>query len=156
LSSDLAILLQHHTLWSQLCVLDNGATFPLNPISNQERQSDLTFHIKRGNHRSSEKNKDILDQIINKCTERGLWSASLVLLRCQKQPRVDEFNNKIPNFRMTHDQTFPSPSLPVNLHVKIGCLPLIVYSFILSWSIQYIVKIHSLCPSTKFSFAKSI
>ncbi len=39
-------LLQHHLRWIHLKdILDNGATFPLLPISQQERNIDLEFHL---------------------------------------------------------------------------------------------------------------
>lgn len=47
-SSELEELLQHHPHWSHLKnILDNGATFPLLPISNEDRKSDLHFHFNR-------------------------------------------------------------------------------------------------------------
>ncbi len=50
-SSELEEILQDHPHWPFLKeILDKGATFPLHPISQQDRIMDLNFHWDRGNH----------------------------------------------------------------------------------------------------------
>jgi hypothetical protein len=56
---------------------------------------------------------------------------------------------------MTHDQSFLDPSgLSVNLRVKKDLLPSILYSYVLSRSIHYIVNTHARHPSTKIFICK--
>jgi hypothetical protein len=71
-SSNLRELLQHQPHWTHLKdMLDNVATFPLLPFSQQERNIDLEFHLKRGNHKSTTKYKTMLDPIITEDVQRG-------------------------------------------------------------------------------------
>jgi hypothetical protein len=56
---------------------------------------------------------------------------------------------------MTHDQSFPGPSgLSINLRVKKDLLPPILYSYVLSRSIHYIVNTRPIHPSTKIFISK--
>ena len=69
---DLSHLLKNHPLWPKLQdILDNGATFPLLPMSEEDRKSDIKFHLARGNHKSSTKNHKIISDIISDEVERG-------------------------------------------------------------------------------------
>jgi len=115
---------------------------------------DLNVHKNRGNHNSALKNKDILNKIIQEDVERGFTlplpvellklipDASLASLGCQEEKTINERGERIPKFRMTHDQTFPSLSqLSVNLRVIQDELPQCMYSHVLLRSIHYIVHL---------------
>jgi hypothetical protein len=55
-ASDLEGLLGDHPLWPRLKeILLNGASFPLSPMSQEDRNIDIAFHRDRGNHKSLEK-----------------------------------------------------------------------------------------------------
>ncbi len=167
-SIDLEELLRNHPLWPKLQdILDNGASFPLEPISDKDREEDLDFHSTRGNHKSTMKYFDIINNIVTEDIERGfalplplsilkkLPNASIAPLGCQKQSTIDDKGNIIPKYRMTHDQTFPGPSgLSVNLRIKKDLLPSILYSYVLCRSIHYIVNIRFKHPSTKIFICK--
>jgi hypothetical protein len=167
-SSDLQEILQHHPNWPHLeIILDKGATFPLRPISQQDRITDLNFHLERGNHKSTLKFKKMLDPIISEDVNRGfslpfpldvlfkILNASLAPLGCHKQDTINKIGVKIPKFRMTHDQSFPGPSgLSVNLRVIKESLPPIMYSFVLPRVIHYICNIRLRHPSTKIFICK--
>jgi hypothetical protein len=84
-----------HPHWpKQKEILCHGASFPLQPISNELCQEDLKFHKQQGNLKSGTKLKPILDKIIKEDIERGfalplpmdildsLPNASLVPLGC--------------------------------------------------------------------------
>ncbi len=105
--------------------------------------------------------------IITEDIERGfalslpisIWDkiphASIAPLGCQKQSKKDNKGNIIPKVQMTHDQTFPDPTgLSVNLRVKKHLLPPILYSYVLSRTIHYIVNTHSRHLSTKICICK--
>jgi hypothetical protein len=108
-------LLEHHPHWNSLRnILKNGATFPLLPISQEERLRDLSFHKGRGNHKSVSKNLMKINNIISDEINRGfalplppeilycIPNASLAPLGCIEQESINELGEKIPKFRMTH------------------------------------------------------
>jgi len=71
-SFQLQELLHSHPLWSRLKdILENGASFPLNEISDSDRKLDLTFHVNRGNHKSATVHHQRLQEIITEDVERG-------------------------------------------------------------------------------------
>jgi len=167
-SRDLEELLQQHPHWPHIKdVLDKGTSFPLLPISEEDRTKDLDYHLGRGNHKSASKLKEMLDPLISEEIQRGfalplpldlihkISKASLAPQGCHKQEGIDEKGNKIPKYRMTHDQSFPGPSgLAVNLRVKKECLPPITYSWVLMRTIHYICSIRSHHPHTKIFLCK--
>jgi hypothetical protein len=167
-SKDLGKLLEDHPLWDRLRdILDNGASFPLHPLNENDRRADLEFHLSRGNHKSAEKYKHIINGIITKDIVHGyalplptsilckIPNASIAPLGCHKQSTIDSKGSIIPKFRMTHDQTFPGPSgLLVNLRVQKHLLPPILYSFALCRCIHYIVDLRARHPKTKIFICK--
>jgi hypothetical protein len=103
-SSDLRELLQHHPHWTHLKdMLNNGATFPLLPISQQEWNIDLEYH------KSTTKYKTMPDPIITEDVQRGfslplpidalvrIPNASLAPLGCHKQETIDNEGKKSQN-----------------------------------------------------------
>ncbi|MFN9981490.1 MAG: hypothetical protein ACK53Y_16315 [bacterium] len=115
-------LLRHHPFWPRLnSILAEGAHFPLEEISSEERESDLLFHSSRGNHKSASKNMEILRDIIKEDIERGFAiplpitalhffkNASLAPLGCVQQSLIDMVGNRVVKHRMTHDQSFIRP-----------------------------------------------
>jgi hypothetical protein len=167
-SSDLEELLRDHPLWPKLKdILEKGATFPLQEVSDETRSEDIQFHLDRGNHKSSIKFKSAMDTNISEDIIQGfalplpisviyeIPDASLAPLGCHKQETINERGEKIPKFRMTHDQSFPGPSgLSVNLRVKKQLLPNIMYSFVLLRSIHYICSLQLRHPKTKIFICK--
>jgi hypothetical protein len=131
-SKELGKILEDHPLWDLFKdILDNGASFPLLPMNDNDCQTDLEFHSSHGNHKSSERFHDIISKIISEGIEKGyalplpisilgkIPNASIAPLGCQKQSTIDTKGCIIPKYRMTHDQTFPGPSgLLVNLRVQ--------------------------------------
>jgi len=144
-------LLSHHPLWTQLKeILSNGASFPLDEISDQDRLTDLNFHANHGNHKSAFFHKQIFQDIIKEDVERGfalalpvtalhfLPKASLASLGCVKQSTLDASGNQSTKYRMTLNQSFPGPSkLSVNFRVQQSKLQPILYSFVISLCIHY-------------------
>jgi len=162
-------LLFVHPNWKKLKqILLEGATFPLSPISTEERKLDLDFHLDRGNHSiSAIQNKKALDDLIDKDIKLGfalplpiqsLFSkpnASIAPLGCQEQETINTNGECIHEFRMTHDQTFSGPSgKSVNLRVIKEDLPPCMYSFVLSRILHYIVDLRYRHPQTKIFLCK--
>jgi hypothetical protein len=167
-TTDLEPLLSDHPHWTKLKkILLKGATFPLQQISSDQRKMDLIFHKERGNHKSAEKNNSVLSKLIQDDITRGfalplpieilklIPNASLAPLGCQEQETINELGERIPKFRMTHDQTFPGPSLlSVNLRVIQDDLPPCMNSFVLIRSLHYIVNLCYHHPKTKIYISK--
>jgi hypothetical protein len=152
--SVLGDLLSDHPFWPRLKeILDNGANFPLEPISKENRLKDLAFHKEWGNHRSLSKFSSFIDPVITEDIECGftvplsintldkLPNASLAPLGCHKQTTINALDEMVQKYCLTHDQSFPGPSgSSVNLRVKKNLIPPIRYSFVLSRLIHYIVN----------------
>jgi hypothetical protein len=161
-------LLKDHPLWDHLkSILDNGALFPLEKISDEDRSKDLKFHLERGNHKSLSKYLTFIEPIITEDVEKGfalplpleiidrLKQITLAPLGCHRQTTINESGTIIPKYRLTHDQSFPGPSgLSVNSRVNRNLLPPIMYSFVLSRIIHYIANTKSLYPTTKIFLCK--
>jgi hypothetical protein len=101
-------LLGQHPIWPRLkSILSEGAHFPLEEISSEERETDLVFHASRGNHKSASKNIEILRDIVKEDVERGfaiplpvtalhfLKGASLAPLGCVQQSSIDMLGNRV-------------------------------------------------------------
>jgi hypothetical protein len=161
-------LLSDHPFWTCLKdILDNGATFPLHPISDDIRHLDISYHKDHRNHRSLSKFLPFIDPIISEDIDRGfalpllldtlrnLPNTSLASLGCHKQTTINKAGEVIPKYRLTHNQSYPGPSgLSVNLRVKKHLLPPIMYSFVLHHVIHYIVNTRCLYPSMKIFICK--
>ena len=76
-STDLKPIFHLHPLWPRLkSILDNGFSFPLEPLSAEIRRKDLLEGIKFGNHKGSAKHKSVLNTLVEKDVKYGY---SLVL-----------------------------------------------------------------------------
>ncbi len=70
-------------------------------------------------------------------------------------PTPNERGERIPKYRMTHDQSFPEPSgHSVNSRAIKESLPPCMYSFVLSRTIHYMVNLHRRHLSTRIFFCK--
>jgi hypothetical protein len=68
---DLAELLSSHPLWPRWKeVLTHGASYPLEPYSNEEMALDLTDQLARGNHKSANSCLDVLTTLNSMDVER--------------------------------------------------------------------------------------
>jgi hypothetical protein len=69
--SQFSLLIQLEELLSHHEILSNGASFPLDDISDQDRLMDLNFHANHGNHKSAFFHKQIFQDIIKEDVEQG-------------------------------------------------------------------------------------
>jgi len=167
-STALHPLLCRHPLWPRLRpMLDYGAVVPLRPISAENRQSDLDYHLARGNHMSAKQRKDKLFELLHNDIIHGFClpltldclqhinNASIAPLGIQEQATIDEFGNRKIKWRMTHDQTFPGPSgLSVNRRTIKEELNPCMFGWVLQ---RIIMQITSLClrhPTTPILIGK--
>jgi len=161
-------IFSNHPLWKYVKeILSNSASFPLKDIPEEIRKTDMEFHIKQGNHKLAVTHQDALNKIIQEDVERGfalillipvikhINQASVAPLGCQKQWSINHEGDRVPKFRMTHDQSFMGPSgTSVNDRTITDLLPPLVYGFCLKRIIHYIVNLRKKHPSTKIFISK--
>lgn len=113
-------------------ILDKGVTYPVKPITEEDRLNDIEYHLKRGNHQSSliPENAAALDKAFTKEVQnrwalpllpsslKSIPNASVTPLGVAVQWTIDENRNRKLKRRTTHDCTFPGPSgLSCNLRI---------------------------------------
>ena len=112
-------LVGHHPLWPRLRRwLVKGAEFPLQPISEDDRVSDLNMALIRGNHKSAKLAIERVQELLHKEVLRGwqlplppenlilLPGAIVAPLGLVSQATINERGEIIPKDRITHDQSF--------------------------------------------------
>jgi hypothetical protein len=118
-ASLLAPLLSRHPLWPRFRErITVGAEFPLSPISDADRRTDLHTILARGNHKSARGHEAKLAIMLKEEVSRG-WQlplpkeAALELPGCEVAPlgvvsqwTIDESGSRKPKLRLTHDQSF--------------------------------------------------
>jgi hypothetical protein len=116
----LAPILKHHKCWSRLKeMLSNGSTFSLEEHDKDLRKDDLEQALEYGNHKSADKNIDILSCHVKNEIEKG-WIVPLLpeytkLLRnlmispmgVVSQSTINDRGEIIPPNRVTHNISFP-------------------------------------------------
>jgi len=117
-------LLQYHEDWPEIRnIISIGCDYKLGPNPDEHtRMSDLKAMLKRGNHKSAKDNIETLSKAFTKEVEKGwllpitiesltkIKSLSIIPLGIADQWTIDEFGNKKPKKRVTHDASFPAPS----------------------------------------------
>ncbi|KAI2505693.1 hypothetical protein MHU86_8752 [Fragilaria crotonensis] len=115
----LAPLLSRHPLWPRFRErITAGADFPLLPITDTDRRTDVVAALARGNHKSARGHEAKLLDMLRDEVRRG-WQlplpreAALELPNCEVAPlgiteqhTIDEDGNRVPKLRLTHDQSF--------------------------------------------------
>ena len=115
----LAPLLSAHPLWPRFFErITVGAEFPLTPISDAERRTDLQAILSRGNHKSARGHETKLLAMLKEEVSRG-WQlplpkeAALELPGCEVAPlgvvsqwTIEADGSRRPKLRLTHDQSF--------------------------------------------------
>ena len=108
-------------------ILRDGATFPLEEISDANHQIDIAFMLECGNHKSAHEHHETMKTLIEEdvihdfslpltveCTMK-IPQALAAPLGIIEQESIDELGQIMKKDHMTHSQTFPGPSgLSVN------------------------------------------
>jgi hypothetical protein len=118
-------LLQFHQHWPSFQeIVNNGVSYPLQPINEEDRLSDIDALIERGNHKSAQTpdnttalnksfNKEVLYEwaipITPTCIKL-IPGASVTPLGVAVQFSINGKGDRILKRRTTHDCTFPGPS----------------------------------------------
>jgi hypothetical protein len=129
----LAPLLQRHHHWPKIKnIIDNGMSYPLRDISEQDRIADIKFMLDRGNHKSAQLSTGA--KALSKAFDKEVkyqWAiplqphcikyipgASVTPLGVATQWSINAQNERIIKRRTTHDCSFPGPSgLSCNMRV---------------------------------------
>ena len=108
-----------HPLWPRVCCwLTDGVSYPLDPVSDEDRLADLSAILARGNHKSASVHNDQLVWMLVAEVECG-WQlilprtavfqvpeAVITPLGLVLQDSINELGNVIPKWHLTHDQSF--------------------------------------------------
>ena len=121
----LDLLLRHHPQWQKIRdIITKGVTYPLKPLTEEDRLHDIDTLIQRGNHKSAKitENKAALEKAFDKEVKYS-WAlpitpdciklipgACVTPLGVAVQWSIDAQNQRIQKRRTTHDCTFPGPS----------------------------------------------
>jgi hypothetical protein len=157
-----------HPLWTRMrrSIL-HGADFPLRPIPEEARRTDLNDALEYGNHKSALKGTAELLEMLEKEVQKG-WQLPLPIDRLHEildlilgplglagQMTIDEDGNIVPKNRLTHDQSMAfSSGLPVNARVIEEDLTACAYGFALRRFIHYIVDLRAKFPGIAILLSK--
>ncbi len=166
----LETLLLHHRSWPSLSLqLSKGSSWPLSPISEEDRKTKNLEFIARGNHKSAITHHNVLRSIIDKEVKQG-WMIPIPLHYVNeipnselapvgidnKQYKLQADGTKVPKYRLTHDQTFEaSVGKSVNNRTQRNKLDPLFYGGCLSRLLHYIVSLRHYLPNTKILCGKS-
>ena len=119
-------LLEHHEDWREIrSIITKGCDYQLEDnLDERTRISDLRAMLERGNHKSAncDENAPALRKAFEKEVSRGwllpvtlesvmkIKKLSIIPLGIAKQLTIDEFGNRTPKKRVTHDASFLPPS----------------------------------------------
>ena len=68
----LSAVFSHHPLWSRMKeILTSGSKWPLEDISEEDRESDLNEALTFGNHKGASSKPEVLSKLVNKDIKYG-------------------------------------------------------------------------------------
>ena len=161
-------IFQGHPLWPRFREsLHIGASYPLEPIAEEDRLSDLVAAIEYGNHKSARVQGAMLIGILEKEVSKG-WQLPLPIDRLTEIPRcvvgplgvahqetIDALGQRVPKDRVTHDQSFAFESgRSVNNRVRTDELTPCRYGFALRRFIHLIVALRTRYPDVAILLSK--
>ena len=119
-------LLKYHNSWNKFkTFLSSGTDTVLSEVDNKILQNDCLENIKRGNHKSASKSKNVLDFVnkqYNKEVSKGwmipipteilplLKNACVIPIGVTSQFTINERAETIQKLRLTHDCSWEGPS----------------------------------------------
>jgi hypothetical protein len=99
-------------------LLEDGSTWPLDPIDKELRQSDLREALEFGNHKGAKQNPNLLLELVSKDVKHGyavtfplskavsIPGISLAPMNIMHQNSIAESGRIVEKDRLTHDQSF--------------------------------------------------
>lgn len=130
-TSILQPLLHRHPNWEEFSkALEKGAVFPMKPVDKEQLEADFQQGLENGNHKGAEKNPELLIQLLSKDIIHGralpipLYSAKKIKngvfspLNIHDQYSINEFGERVPKPRLTHNQSFPGLSSATSVNSR--------------------------------------
>mmetsp|Transcript_1089 Transcript_1089/g.1714 ORF Transcript_1089/g.1714 Transcript_1089/m.1714 type:complete len:831 (+) Transcript_1089:2296-4788(+) len=157
-----------HPLWRILRgYLSQGVSYPMLPLSEQDRCNSLRHALARGNHSSIDHHTDIVHQAVQDDVLRGyilplqraaiesLQEAEVAPIGVVEQTTINEHGQIIPKFRSIHDQSFPPAFGPsINDRVLLDLLPPCKYGHTLHRIIHAIIALRLRDPQARILISK--
>ena len=160
---ELEKLLGRHPRWAAMKkILQEGADFPVDAISEADRIKDLVGRLQRGNHKSAQKHGEFLSEALRKEILKG-WllplpaSEALTIPELEMAPLgvavhngISADGSYIEKERVTHDLSFPGCATgeSINSRIREGELEPCLFGHMMQRLIHYILRIRQEFPST--------
>jgi len=163
-------LLKSHFLWPRVrSLLTNGASYPLEPIDEEERLLDVAAAVKRGNHKSAKDNPEAFSKIVSDEITRGFYlplttrfasslpGAEFAPQGFVTQGTINEHGDVILKNRVTHDQShkWPGSKTSVNSRTITIKLTPCVFGNTMRRTVHFIVGCRLRHPKTRILGSKS-
>lgn len=154
-------LLSFHPNWPLMKKnLEEGATFPLEPLDAEVAQEDLEKQIDRGNHKGATSDDAQLQKLLASDIEQGralpipletatkIKGGVMAPLNIQDQMTIDVHGNRVPKKRLSHDQTWPGQisSTSINSRTIKEKLPPLIYGHMFKRHIHMIHAMRQMFP----------
>jgi hypothetical protein len=163
LVQDLTKIFGNHPLWNRMKnILVHGSTWPLEPITELQRMTDVREAIAFGNHRGAEERRDVLETLVAKDVHFGyalplpLCGALLAPMNVMDQNSIDECGRVVEKLRLTHDQShvFSGSGTSVNSRARKSELIPCVYGAMLRRMLNWAVAARRLYPGVPIYASK--
>ena len=158
-----------HPFWHNMrSHIYDGVTYPLQPISEEDRLQDLDEAIAYGNHKSARKEKAFMMAELNNEVKRG-WQLPIPVKTIHKFPgavvspmgcahhmKLQPDGSRKPAKRLTHDMSMPfSSGQSPNIRVIKECLTNCVFGFTLRRHLHHIVALRNKYPHARLVQSKA-
>jgi hypothetical protein len=164
----IAPILAGHPHWPRLfTTLWEGADYPLAPIADTTRMASITAALEYGNHRSACALRNTVVPMLASEIAHGFQLPILlesirlipgaVLAPCgiASQETITETGERVPKYRLTHDQSFPFPPCPsFNARILLDRLSRLRYGTALRRFLHMIVASRHQWPTIPLLMAK--
>ena len=162
-------LLQLHPNWERFeRLLKNGSDWPLDPISEEEREQDVHEALEFGNHKGAELEPDLLTSLVNSDVTYGFAvpfplhkmlrvpGILFAPLNIQDQNTIDSTGRIVPTKRLTHDQSFKfsASGTSVNSRTRKDDLLPCVYGGVVRRLVNWAVAARRKHPTTRIFATK--
>ena len=167
--TELRGLLSKHPRWKDLKEkLENGCEYHLKDLPEDQRVQDLQERVRRGNHKSAEKQEAFLSDAMRKEVEKG-WALIIPEEKALEIPLIEiaplgvaehlgisETGDYVPKLRLTHDLSFPGAvsSESINSRIDRERMEPIMFGHCLSRVIHQIVALRMKYPDKKIFIRK--
>ena len=156
-------LLYLHPYWLKVkSLLTNGSSWPLQELSEEDRQKDVEEALVFGNHKQAETNPDLLTSLIVDDVTHGfalplplekisrIPGILIAPMNIASQDTIDEHGNSIPKKRLTHDQSyiFQGSGTSVNFRVDKSALTPCIFGWAIRRLAHWIVSARIKYPTS--------